>query len=210
MNIASKSDSAVNCSRCDGLFRLPRGISGKATLVCPHCNTELKVSDLFDMLPVAKVSQDSGHDDEHESGLKTEKEPARTSKYAIDEQSYSIPKPFKTAQRRRHHKGAGGTTRHKTTKRVPFAKKKTGPMDIVKMACGGLLAIPIAQIILWWVFAVDPFQLVDRVYPYVPAIIPPALAPVEIKADDENANQRNRDMPPGQTLNDDGVPIRLK
>jgi hypothetical protein len=208
MNNASKSDSAVNCGNCDGLFRLPRGISGKATLVCPHCDTELKVSDLLDMLPVAKVTQDTGHDDEPDSGIKIETEPPQRSKYAVDEQSYSIPKPLKTALRKHHH--SGSSSRHKSTKRAPFARKKTGPADIVKMVFGGLLAIPIAQIVLWWVFGVDPFRMVDRVYPYVPAIIPHALAPVELQTEDENAKERSRDMPPGQSLNDTGVPIRLK
>ncbi len=218
MNTTPKNDNAVNCGNCDGLYRLPPGISGKATIVCPHCETEVKISDLIAMLPVARISSDSGNEDESPAEQESGKDVVPRSKYAIDEQSYSIPKPFKTALRSRHHRNSSDKNQSqnkssktsKSTRRVPFGKKKTGPMDFVKMACGGLLAIPIAQIILWWVFAVDPFQMVDRVYPYVPAIVPQKLVPVGERTIRDNSIDENRDMPPGQTLNDIGVPPQLK
>jgi hypothetical protein len=205
MNTASgpvKKATPVNCPRCTGLFRLPPGISVKTVIVCPHCQSDLGVDDLLNEIPVAEISKDSPVLSEKHAEDTAKTPVIEPSKYAIDEGEFTIPKPLKTARRsgRSHH-----PPRKRTTTKVPFARPKQGKIEWLKIALGGLLALPIAQIILWWVFAVDPLNLSHRVHAWVPVLVPPALSPNPQIED--NDRDWNRDMPPGQILRDDGIPF---
>lgn len=45
-------------------------------------------------------------------------------------------------------------------------------IEIGKVVLGGLLALPVAQLIIWWVLAVDPLQLAPSVAKVVPFVVP--------------------------------------
>lgn len=45
-------------------------------------------------------------------------------------------------------------------------------VEIAKVILGALLALPVAQLIIWWVLAVDPLQLAPSVAKVVPFAVP--------------------------------------
>lgn len=218
MEFLSNSETAVNCPRCQGLFRMPAGLPRDASLECPHCEAELSVTDLLGAIPVAKIAKRTGTSSDpvvvvNESPF-TGADSSR-SRHAIDDQEFTIPKPLKTALRSRHRPQPDSpdtlqtpVARSKSTrKKSSFAPQKTGPAEIVKIILGGLLAIPVAQLVLWWVFAADPLNLAERIYNVVPGIVPPALAPVEIMEETDEDDGR-KDMPKEVRIQDNNGPVK--
>jgi hypothetical protein len=51
-------------------------------------------------------------------------------------------------------------------------RKKFGLSEFIKIVLGGLLAFPVAQLILWWVFGRDPLQLGKPTSRYLPYAVP--------------------------------------
>lgn len=208
MNSASESTgntTLVNCPRCGDLFRLPRGIRAEAVMVCPHCQADFPVVEVMDDIPVAEVS---GNGSRFESAGATEAPAPAVNvaagsqpKHAIDSGDFSIPKPLKTAERsrRRSHSSRRSQNSH------PINRRKTGIGEWLKVVLGAVLAIPIAQLILWWVFAADPLHLAASVSRVAPALVPPALRPTD-PAEPGPGQGFDLDMPPGQILNDDDRP----
>ena len=72
----------------------------------------------------------------------------------------------RSSTKKRHGKG-----NRKRKRRSPsLGRKKNPKAEMVKMVLGGLLALPIAQLIIWWGLQQDPLKLaptVDSVFPYV-------------------------------------------
>ena len=48
---------------------------------------------------------------------------------------------------------------------------------MAKLVVGGLLALPIAYMILFWVFTKDPLNIAPVLYRTVPGIVPEVLVP---------------------------------
>lgn len=48
-------------------------------------------------------------------------------------------------------------------------------MEMIKVIAGALLALPVAQLIIWWVLGVDPFRIAPVVQRVAPAFVPPSL-----------------------------------
>lgn len=207
--MSDSSSIAVNCPHCDGLFRIPSGVSGSATLECPHCQAESPASKLFSAVPMAKVSNTGSPSDEPSQAapsIEVAGDPERKG-HSFDDESYVIPKPLKTARRssRSRSQRSGQSS---SRKKQPIEPKRFGIIDVIKMALGGILAIPVAQLLLWWVFATDPFGMVKQVYPIFPAAVPPSLAPLQI--DEEPDVSGNRDMPEGTQLEDEGIRLPVQ
>lgn len=60
----------------------------------------------------------------------------------------------------------------KPRRRKRKRKTKFTRADLVKVILGGMMAFPVAQIILWWGFAKDPLQLGPTVAAGVPFVVP--------------------------------------
>ncbi len=202
---SARKAAPVNCPQCKGLFRLPEGVSGSSVIVCPMCQCDLAIGDLLDSIPVAEISSES--DVRVVSQARSAGMRETASKYEFDERAFTIPKPLKTAERsrRRSHPSRRGSS----SKTEPFTPKKAGPGEWFKVLLGGVLALPVAQLILWWVFGVDPLQMAPRVLPYAPALVPPVMRPAQ-QPDDREEVIRTRDMPEGQILDDDHPPVPIK
>ncbi len=52
------------------------------------------------------------------------------------------------------------------------SKKAQQWVELAKVVFGALLALPVAQLIIWWVLAVDPLQLAPTVAKAVPFVVP--------------------------------------
>ena len=52
-------------------------------------------------------------------------------------------------------------------------QKSENPIStMIKVVLGGLMAAPLAQLILWWAFSKDPVKMGPKVSPYIPWIVP--------------------------------------
>jgi hypothetical protein len=198
---------------------MPAGLSRDASLECPHCEAELSVTDLLGAIPVAKIGKRTGTSADPVVVIRENPSAgadSNRSRHAIDDQEFTIPKPLKTALRSRHRPQPDSpdapqmpVARSKSTRRrSSFATpQKTGPAEMVKIILGGLLAIPVAQLVLWWVFAADPLKMAPRIYEVVPAIVPPALAPPEDN-DETDEDDGNKDMPPEVRILESMNPVK--
>jgi uncharacterized Zn finger protein (UPF0148 family) len=52
------------------------------------------------------------------------------------------------------------------------SRKSQQWIEIAKIACGALLALPVAQLIIWWGLSVDPLKLAPTVAKAVPFVVP--------------------------------------
>ncbi len=222
MNLSSqlaKALSAVSCLECGKPFRLPDNISEIESLECPHCQQNLLMNDILNVLadelqiPTAAVvkakEQQAGETRATGEAVEPAGEPAPQIRHEIDEGEYSIPKPLKTAMRRRHLSEREIARRRKLSeKKREFQKKSGGPGEWIRVVFGGVLALPVAQLILWWAFALDPFTLAPTVARFVPLIVPASVLPEEEAH--QSADKGNRDMPPNQTMHDDGIPYSIE
>ena len=59
--------------------------------------------------------------------------------------------------------------------RRPRQKSENPITTMIKVGLGGLMAAPLAQLILWWAFSKDPVKLGPKVSPYVPWVVPKSL-----------------------------------
>ena len=79
-------------------------------------------------------------------------------------------------------------------RRTPARSKPAPPSpatEMVKVVAGGLLAIPVAQLLIWWVVGSDPLGIAPTVSRSMPFVVPakyhadedPALSPLGTEAD---------------------------
>ncbi len=55
---------------------------------------------------------------------------------------------------------------------VKLRKQTFGAADVLKIVVGALIAVPVAQLILWWVLGRDPFHAGKLVSHVIPVIVP--------------------------------------
>lgn len=239
------SDSPLPCPRCDKLFRLPAGFTASNALACPHCQEQVTGQEILDaMVPTATmvegVSVDTGDPAPNIDSSATEgRRPTRS----FDEQDYVIPKPLKTATRRRRsrhperktrepaddeatksktgsdeatkskagsdevRKSSGDRSRSRSRHSSRKKKKEASPgVEMLKIVFGGLLALPIAQLILWWAFNADPVGLAQPTSKVASFIVPPRLRPAPEIEEEDGKEPRNKDMPQSQKIHDNNIP----
>ena len=210
-----KASDPVACPECSEMFLLPDGMDAQAVLACPHCDEEITGKQLMaSMLPTAAIVK-TGPATETNTSVETAPEITETAsprssgaiRHEIDEQSYTIPKPLKTAQRRSSSRYPQ-RTKKKPRKKKEEEKKSGGVGELLRIAFGCLLAIPIAQMILWWAFSADPAGIAPTVHQYVPLLVPAKVYEPEVVAEEEQ--RRSKDMPESQTMHDIHIPITIK
>jgi hypothetical protein len=138
---------------------------------CPHCKSGLAVAAILKNVPIAELCDDASTaelavaDDGGELAL----EPIETRPRSEPSRSLRDKSGSQSSQTRPR-----GLTR-------PAARTRTGrredPFFLLKIVLGGLLAIPVAQLILWWVFGRDPLDLARPVHDFAPFLVPESLAP---------------------------------
>ncbi len=217
-----KSDSPLPCPGCGKLFRLPTGFTASHSLACPHCQQQVTGQQILDALvPTATIIEGANQP----SPAHTPKTPGSSSgrrTLSFDEQDFVIPKPLKTATRRssrRHPERRSGIQRDSSNETQRSESNSSSSQsrrqpetnagkEFFKIILGGLLALPIAQLLLWWALNLDPLGLSAATHKVVPFVVPPKLRPAEvIETDDEPKSKPG--MPPSQRLNDDDIPISI-
>ncbi len=72
-----------------------------------------------------------------------------------------------------------GRPSRRSPKRNPF-------LDFIMYLLGGLMALPVAQLMIWWILGTDPIGIAPEVSRVIPMVVPPDLRegdPIESGAD---------------------------
>ena len=225
----------ANCTQCEGIIRIPITVRPDSTLVCPHCNDQVKLDVvLAQQVPEVKYAdgsvptpQESTSESDELSSIEIETDSAteqQDGKFVVPPQlaagvkkrrrrkrssesrskskgssksnrKLSEAEEIRRARREEHLKrerekkkleieranapiavprpGSGrSSSRHHTPKRSPV-------VEALKVIAGGMLAIPIAYLLLMWVFSRDPLGLAASIHSAAPYLVPDAMIAVE-------------------------------
>ena len=139
--------AAATCPRCDEAVTVPAGVQPETRVACPLCQEELTGEDFIGQLPPALVLLDAPA----EVVIEEPQDPA------IDD-DFDPEKPF--GEVREADGGAAVVTRVRRASSAGSRKKSGGARQIISIILGGMLALPIAQMILWQLDR-DPVKLAD-------------------------------------------------
>ncbi len=100
-----------------------------------------------------------------------------------------------------HSKRGGGSSRQKPSRRprqpnsrISYASNTSG-MEALKIALGGVLAIPVAYLVVLWVFKQDPLHVAPKISESVPFVVPAKFrtgdSQTDSKKSDEQANSNS-------------------
>jgi len=227
------TQSPLPCPLCKKLFRLPEGFTSAHALACPHCDQQVTGRQIMEAMaptaslvevPQAKATSGSGSagpsgsrpthsfDEQNFVIPKPLKTALRSSRRSHPERAASVTvddgKAGQTEQAKSGKPDArvpeSSSSRSRSSRSRKKSKKKASPfVEFLKIILGGILALPIAQLVLWWGFSLDPLKLAPAVYEYAAVLVPPTLRPAEDVSED--ADDILIDMPDGQKLNDQGM-----
>lgn len=146
----------IRCPKCKSNLSVPDREDPEIVVRCPRCRTEVKLYEIPEQGSDLGGAESTGFD-RRESSPRVESD--QKSKI-VRRRYYSrtrLPKnaPPKKIRRRRRKR-----------------KTKLTRGDFAKIVLGGLMAFPVAQLIIWWGFAKDPFYLGPKVASAVPFVVP--------------------------------------
>lgn len=182
----------ANCPRCKDKITVPEGAGESSNVACPLCRDEFLLSEVLQSLPPRLIILDGPGEDEvatpaapvadtastmgiledveEETG--TIEEPAEESPAEAESDDSDQENAFAFADSGGSDSAASTSIRSSRRSR----KKSENPIGtVIKVALGGLMAAPLAQLILWWAFSKDPVKLGPKVSPYVPWVVPKDL-----------------------------------
>ncbi|MDB4631990.1 hypothetical protein OAF96_01005 [bacterium] len=171
-----------NCPKCKEAIRVPAGQPDQ-DVRCPLCNSEYPLQDVFDRLPpTLELVGGSAAGGNESVGIQIDD---GFSDLEIKDAD-AIPK------------SSLGYSRPRRPERSAFK-------EILKVIGGGVVAIPIGILCVWWFVGRDPFDLSEKVREYAPWIVPEKLrgtdqvddSDFEPVAKDENPTSKpdNKDKP---------------
>ncbi|MEE2684809.1 MAG: hypothetical protein VYB09_00745 [Planctomycetota bacterium] len=139
--------AAATCPHCDEAVTVPAGVQPETRVACPLCQEELTGEDFIGQLPPALVLLDTA------AVVVAEESPGPATDDDFDPEN-----PF--GEVREAQGGAAVVTRVRRTGSTGSRKKSGGARQIISIVLGGMLALPIAQMILWQLDR-DPVGLAD-------------------------------------------------
>lgn len=174
--------TVTECPRCREKVTLPMGGGESSRVRCPLCQEEYALGDVWQTLPPRlQLIDEEGYADSHIGyDLAPETEPSSaSSKPGFDFEERPAPVAQAPTQT-----SAGGRGRGR--------RQKHPGWEFAKIVAGGLLAIPVSQLILWWLpgdWRRDPFKLGPVVGKAIPWIVPKSLRDPEDDSDDGGQSQ---------------------
>lgn len=243
-----QSESLIlgNCLSCQGLVRVPSKAPSASVVQCPHCSESYQLAQILDQAvpELVIVSQPAPKADvSNADEIKIKEREA----FVVPPQLSKGAKRLKR-RRHRSDDGSGGLGKSRekngetgvssrnsdkgsssfteVERRSRFSKKsrrstakKNPVVEIMKVVFGGILAVPIAYLLVLWVFRQDPLSVGPRIGNVAPFLIPETLRKdgesnngdsndSDKTADDKNENDDNDSLAiprldPDRVLNSD-------
>ncbi|MFP6603981.1 MAG: hypothetical protein VB862_15720, partial [Pirellulaceae bacterium] len=198
----------ANCPNCEDKITIPDGARENSNVACPLCRDEFLLSEVLQTLPPRLILLDSPaewsnmSDTEKTSSLGIVDETAKeTEQIEVPaEESPSDSEPDSSKQEDSFgfsdsgESGAVAPTSIRSSRRS--RQESENPLGtVIKVALGGLMAVPLAQLILWWGFSRDPVKLGPKVPSVIRWVVPKDLrgsttsqAPSKANRDDLQAS----------------------
>jgi hypothetical protein len=185
----------ANCPRCLDKITIPEGASENSNVACPLCRDEFLLSEVLQALPprlilldgpeapeeaevttpaapVADADSTMGILEDVEEETEASEEPVEESASEPEAEDSEQGNAFAFADSGESDSAAPTSIR---SSRRPRQKSENPITTMIKVGLGGLMAAPLAQLILWWAFSKDPVKLGPKVSPYVPWVVPKSL-----------------------------------
>ncbi|MCH2181876.1 MAG: hypothetical protein MK108_07715 [Mariniblastus sp.] len=199
MDSSSQSNDFVvgNCIGCNGLVRVPSHTRAQVKVRCPRCGETYQLSEILDHdIPALEVVEDSaGLNDAVESPDESKYEPvteqqdgrfivpAYLAKAAERKPRRRSRSSSRESERRVRDQAAGSTGEKSGDQRVRpervrqgrNSRKRNPALDFIMYLLGGLMALPVAQLMIWWILGSDPIGIAPEVSKVVPMVVPPDL-----------------------------------
>ncbi len=85
--------------------------------------------------------------------------------------------PLGPPRRKPHHSRSSGSSAGEKWDRIVKneSRVRNPQLEVAKVLVGALAALPVAQLIIWWLMGLDPFHMAPTVQKYLPSLVPPSL-----------------------------------
>lgn len=167
-----------NCPKCKEAIRVPAGEPDQ-DVRCPLCNSEYQLQDVFDRLPpLLELVGGSAASGNESVGIQ------------IDDGFSDLEVQH-----------AGTQSKNPSNYSRPRRAERSAFKEILKVIGGGVVAIPIGILCVWWFAGRDPFDLSEKVSEYAPWIVPEKLrAGDQVDDSDFDAirNEKNSEVESGK------------
>jgi len=185
----------ADCPKCQDKVTVPEGVSEQSKVSCPLCREDFELTEIFQELPPLLILLDppieeSGVSPESTTELPVADDSSTDEVSAEDSDSevdiITVPgEDVSDSEGTVGQAGAfnftdteteeAGTAKPIRKLRQSKSNAENPIVTMIKIGLGGLMAAPLAQLILWWAFAKDPVKLGPKVSPYVPWVVPKSL-----------------------------------
>lgn len=192
----------ASCPHCGDSVTVPLGARPTARVRCPLCTSEYTLAEVLDGMPPALELLDGpsygGHAEyaAYEGG-----EGHVATMVASDDSDIALADAEPRAERPAYSfdGGAATTTAESSPRKVRSSARPARPkpnmiFEMLKIALGGLAAIPISQLILWWAASTDPFELAPWLEKNAPSYIA-VIAPEKLRRPNEGKAAQAQDAP---------------
>ncbi|MEM7455820.1 MAG: hypothetical protein AAF456_15815 [Planctomycetota bacterium] len=103
-------------------------------------------------------------------------------------------------RRRRNETPPARQRRQRPARKRPATSDGSSGIEIVKVIIGAMLALPVAQLLIWWVFGKDPLNLGPTVSGVIPAVVPADFQQSVENGDDDSSTDDVADDDQGGDL----------
>lgn len=213
----------AECPACGDPVRIPAGISDQATLKCPLCGTDVTAAELFDALPPQfEVIDDPGAhtpftampvasagqaDSQTPVTIETDEDGEGDSELALEGED--APPAFLFEEKSAPQRDAPAFyTESNSSTRANRARRSQGRNPIITFAgiiVGGLMAFPLAQLVLWWLAGQDNFELGPTVSKFAPFVVPERFHDVSADSNSDSNGFDNDDLADRKSGRDSSV-----
>ena len=178
----------ANCPKCQDKITIPDGARENSNVACPLCRDEFLLSEVLQTLPPRLILLDSPAEWSNMSDTKKTSSLGIVDEIAKETERIEVPAEESPADAEPDNSkqegsfafadsgesGAAESTPIRSSRRS--RQKSENPLGMmIKVALGGLMAAPLAQLILWWGFSRDPMSLGPKVPSVIRWVVPKDL-----------------------------------
>ena len=189
----------TSCPQCTAVVCLPSIISVDATVRCPICHHKYPIRSVHpESIPQLEMVIESDDTELHNESLGGVFGDSISSESSLALEKLTVPDVLKNGAKRRKRvhrvpkteltigeavensqaEQAVVKPRIRSRQRS-ILRKNRKLIEVAKIAMGALLALPVAQIIIWWGLGSDPIQIAPSVGKVAPFLVPQKLRELE-------------------------------
>ena len=223
-----------SCSLCGGIVRIKFDVDPGTDVRCPHCQQTSPLGQILEAaVPELEIVQEKPELNSPTAELEPDPEPKKPKSGKLEVSPVLARGAVKKKKRRsgssrsrrsvRTNESTDGQTvaspngQESSSRPTRTASRRSsssgfndqkGP-EIFKVIAGALMAVPIAQLMSWWLVNVDPIRLGPAVAKVIPIIVPQQFRGEKLSPKDKNPkrdNKRNGEAESDQEdLDQDGI-----